>query len=209
MYTPILEMNLTTVNNIIKTPRITGLLFFMYLLLVQSFLCDVALAETKNKKEITPDKKTESVTDKETTNKQFQDWIYQCGGEGLKDEQCFIMQNIFIQESGLRLLSLAVGYLGPDDSPWLFLTAPLGIFLPAGMVFNVDGGEEYKTPVRVCLPDGCKASITLDKKLIWALKKGKQAKVAFLDGNTQKQITVEVSLAGFSRGFGALGTKRK
>jgi len=112
------------VNNIIKTPRITGLLLFSSLLLVQSFLCDVALAETKNKKEVTPDKKTESVTDNETTNKQFQDWIYQCGGEGLKDEQCFIMQSIFIQESGLRLLSLAVGYLGPDDSPWLFLTAP-------------------------------------------------------------------------------------
>jgi len=48
----------------------------------------------------------------------------------------------------------------------------------------------------------------LDKKLIWTLKQGKQAKVAFLDGNTQKQITVEVSLAGFSNGFGALRAKR-
>ena len=73
----------------------------------------------------------------------------------------------------------------------------------------MDGGEEIKAPIRICMPEGCKASITLDKKLIWALKKGKQAKVAFLDGNTQKQITVEVSLAGFSRGFGALGAKRK
>ena len=196
-------------NNIIKTSRITGLLFFSSLLLVQSFLCDVALAETKNKKEVTPDKKTESVADTETTNKQFQDWIYQCGGEGLKDDQCFIMQNIFIQESGLRLLGVAVGYLGPDDNPWLFLTAPLGIFLPAGIAFNVDGGEEIKAPIRICMPDGCKASVSLDKKLLNALKKGNKTKVAFLDGNTQKQITVEVSLAGFSKGFGALGTKRK
>lgn len=196
-------------NKIIKTSRITGLLLFTYLLLIQSFLCDVALAETKNKKDAILDKQTESVTDKETTNKQFQDWIYQCGGEGIKNDQCFIMQNIFIQESGLRLLSVAVGYLGPDDNPWLFLTTPLGIFLPTGIAFNVDGGEEIKAPIRICMPDGCKASITLDKKLIWALKKGKQAKVAFLDGNTQKQITVEVSLAGFSKGFGALGAKRK
>ena len=195
-------------NNRIKTPRITGLLLFSSLLLVQSFLCDFALAETKSKKEVTPDKKTESVADKETTNKQFQDWIYQCGGEGLKDDQCFIMQNIFIQESGLKLLGVAAGYLGADDSPWLFFILPLGVDLPAGMVFNVDGGEEIKTPIRICMPDGCKASITLDKKLIWALKKGKQAKVAFLDGNTQKQITVGVSLAGFSRGFGALRAKQ-
>ena len=187
-----------------KTSRITGLLLFSSLLLVQSFLCDVALAETKNKKEVTPDKKTESVADKETTNKQFQDWIYQCGGEGLKDEQCFIMQNIFIQESGLKLLGVAAGYLGADDSPWLFFILPLGVDLPAGMVFNVDGGEEIKAPIRICMPDGCKASVSLDKKLLNALKKGNKAKVAFIDGNTQKQIIVEISLAGFSRGFAVL-----
>jgi len=173
-------------------------------LLVQWLPCDVALAETNNKKEATPDKKTESVKNKETTNKQFQDWIYQCGGEGLNDDQCYIMQNIFIQESDLRLLSVAVGYLGPDDSPWLFFTLPLGVYLPAGMVFNIDGGDENKLPIRICLPDGCKSSIGLDEKLLNALKKGNKAKVAFLDGNSQKQITVEVSLAGFSRGFAAL-----
>lgn len=200
-------------NNIIKTPRITGLLLFSSLLLVQSLLCDVALAETKNKQEITHDKKTESIAEKETTNKEFQDWTYQCGGEGLKDEDCFIMQNIFRQESEFRLLRVAVGYLGPDDSPWLFLTTPLGIFLPAGIVFNIvrmgKGGEEYKTPLHLCMPAGCRAIVRLDKELIWAMKMGGQAKVAFLDNNTRKQITVEVSLAGFTKGLEALDTKRK
>ena len=200
-------------NNIIKTPRITGLLLFSSLLLVQSLLCDVALAETKNKQEITADKKTESIAEKETTNKEFQDWTYQCGGEGLKDEDCFIMQNIFRQESEFRLLRVAVGYLGPDDSPWLFLTTPLGIFLPAGIVFNIvrmgKGGEEYKTPLHLCMPAGCRAIVRLDKELIWAMKMGGQAKVAFLDNNTRKQITVEVSLAGFTKGLEALDTKRK
>ena len=200
-------------NNIIKTPRITGLLLFSSLLLVQSLLCDVVLAETKNKQEITPDKKTESVAEKETTNKEFQDWTYQCGGEGLKDEDCFIMQNIFRQGSEFRLLRVAVGYLGPDDSPWLFLTTPLGIFLPAGIVFNIvrmgKGGEEYKTPLHLCMPAGCRAIVRLDKELIWAMKMGGQAKVAFLDNNTRKQITVEVSLAGFTKGLEALDTKRK
>jgi len=188
----------------IKTLSITPLLLSACLLLTQSFLCNVVYAETKNKKKVTPDKKTESVTKKEATTKQFKDWMYQCGGEGLKDDQCYIVQNIYIQESGLRLLGMAVGYLGPDDNPWLFFTLPLGIYLPAGMIFNIDDGDVHKQPIRVCLPDGCKTNISLDKKLLWALKKGKKAKVAFLDGNTQKQITVEVSLNGFSKGFGAL-----
>ena len=189
------------------------LLLFSSLLLVQSFLCDVALAETKNKQEITPDKKTESIAEKETTNKEFQDWTYQCGGEGLKDEDCFIMQNIFRQESEFRLLRVAVGYLGPNDSLLLLLTTPLGIFLPAGIVFNIvrmgKGGDENKLPISICKPDGCKAFISLDKKLMWAMKMGSQVKVAYLDGNTREQITVEVSLAGFTKGLEALGTKRK
>jgi len=188
------------------------LLLFSSLLLVQSFLCDVALAETKNKQEITPDKKTESVAEKETTNKQFQDWTYECGGERLKDEECFIKQNIFSQESRMHLLRV-VGYLGPDDSLRLFLTTPLGIYLPAGIVFNIvrkgKGGEEYKTPIRVCKTGGCRAFIPLDKKQIWAMKMGSQVKVTYLDNNTRKKITVEVSLAGFTKGLEALGTKRK
>ncbi len=154
-----------------------------------------------------------TVAEKETTNKQFQDWAYQCGGEGLKDEQCLIMQNIFIQESGMRLLRVEMSYLGPDDGPWLFLTTPLGIFLPAGIVFNVvrmgKGGEEYRIPFRVCMPGGCAAFVPLDKNLIWAMKMGSQAKVTFLDNNPREQIILEFSLAGFTRGLEALGTKRK
>jgi len=153
-----------------------------------------------------------TVAEKETTNKQFQDWAYQCGGEGLKDEQCFIMQNIFIQESGMRLLRVVVGYLGPDDSLRLFLTTPLDIYLPAGTGFNIvrmgKGGEEYKIPIHVCKPGGCRAFIPLDKNLIWAMKMGSQVKVSFVDNNTRKQISVEVSLAGFTKGLEALGTKR-
>jgi len=180
------------------------LLVFVFLLSIQSLLFNVAQAETENKKADTPEIKTESVENKETTGKQFKDWVYRCGGNGLNDDQCYIMQNIFIQESGMRLLRVLVGNLGPDDSPWLILTTPLGIFLPAGIVFNIDGGHENKLPIRICIPGGCKASIALDKKLIWAMKKGNQAKVAFMNGTTRKQIIVEVSLAGFSRGFAAL-----
>jgi invasion protein IalB len=166
------------------------------LLLVLSvpILIPPAMAETDDKKP----------AQEETEGKQFKDWILKCGGEGLKDDQCYIVQNIFVQESGLRLLGVAASYLGPDNSPWLFFTMPLGIFLPTGMVFNIDGGEEIKPPIRICLPDGCKASVKLEKKLLNVLKKGNKAKVAFLDGNTQKQITVEVSLSGFSAGFAAL-----
>jgi invasion protein IalB len=185
--------------------RITGLILFTCLMMTQYFLCEIALAETINKKVGTPDKKAKSIADKVTEKKQFDDWVLKCGGKGIKDDPCFIMQDLFIKKSGQRLLRVAVGYLGPDNKPMLFLTTPLGIFLPPGIAISIDDRDGHKTPFRVCIPKGCKASIMLNKKLIGALKKGNQMKVAFFDGGTQKQITVEISLTGFSKGFGALG----
>ena len=167
-----------------------------------------AMAETEEIK-TTPAAKEEATISKAAEGKQFQDWILKCGGDGLKDDQCYIIQTVFIKESGLRLLEVAAGYLGPDGSPWMFFVMPLGIFLPAGMAFNIDGGDEIKQPIRICLPDGCKASVALEDKLLAVLKEGSKVRVAFLDGNTQKQITVDISLKGFTDAYSALATDKR
>jgi len=189
---------------VININMISRLLVFVFLLSIQSLMFNIAQAETKNKNEPHSDIKTDPVKNKQPKNKQFQDWVYQCGAEGLKDDKCYIMQNIFIKESGLRLLGVAIGYVGPNKSPWLLLTIPLGVFLPAGMSLDIDGGEEIKIPLRICLPDGCTSSIKLDKNLLTTMKKGSKANVVFVDGKTQKQIKVVVSLTGFTRAFLAL-----
>ena len=167
-----------------------------------------AMAEADEIKN-TPSPKEEATISKAAEGKQFQDWILKCGGDGLKDDQCYIIQTVFIKESGLRLLEVAAGYLGPDGSPWMFFVMPLGIFLPAGMAFNIDGGDEIKQPIRICLPDGCKASVALEDKLLAVLKEGSKVRVAFLDGNTQKQITVDISLKGFTDAYSALATGKR
>jgi invasion protein IalB len=184
--------------------RISRLLLFTSLLLNLSLLSNVALAETENNKETTTDKKTESVTDKKTTSKQYNDWILQCGGEGLKEDQCYITQNISIQKSGTRSVRVVASYQGPENKPLMIFILPLGILLPAGMTFNIDDGEKNKLPVRICLPGGCKVRMILNKKLIGALKKGNQATVTFVGGKTRKQIIVEISLNGFTKAMSAL-----
>lgn len=184
--------------------RISRLLLFTSLLLNLSLLSNVALAETENNKETTTDKKTESVTDKKTTSKQYNDWILQCGGEGLKEDQCYITQNISIQKSGTRSVRVVASYQGPENKPLMIFILPLGILLPAGMTFNIDDGEKNKLPIRICLPGGCKVRMILNKKLIGALKKGNQATVTFVGGKTRKQIIVEISLNGFTKAMSAL-----
>ena len=167
------------------------------------FLTVDVMAQTQPTENTAATQASESA-DEASKPKTFNDWVVRCGGPGLQDAQCYISQNLFVQESGIRLLSVAVGYLGPDNAPRLFFTVPLNVFLPVGMAFSIDGGKQVKLPFRVCVATGCNTEIALDENLIRGFIEGSQAKVAFMDNSSRKQITVNVSLKGFTKAFAAL-----
>ena len=109
-----------------------------------------------------------------------------------------------ITESGQRLLTLAAGYLGPKGEPWITLSVPLGMFLPAGVALKVDEEERFDVPFKICTAKGCDAGNPLDEVLLKSMKSGLVARIAFLDGITRRQITVPVSLKGFAAAFRTL-----
>ncbi len=144
----------------------------------------------------------------------FQDWMVKCeggagaggagaGGDGTA-ERCFAFQNIVYTQSGERLVTLAAGHLGPKGEPWIFLTVRLGVFLPAGVALKVDKEERFDVPFKICTAKGCEAGKTLDDVQLRSLKSGLVARIGFLDGITQRQITVPVSLKGFAAAFRTL-----
>ncbi len=134
----------------------------------------------------------------------FQDWMVKCeGGEGVT-ERCFAFQNIVVTESRQQLLVLAAGYLGPKGEPWVILTVPLGVLLQSGLALKVDEGERFDTVFKICTAKGCEAGIPLDDDLLRLMKAGLVARIAFLDAITGRQITVPVSLKGFSASFQTL-----
>lgn len=130
--------------------------------------------------------------------------MVRCGGKGFANATCYAEQNIVIEATGQRLVGLTVGYLGPDSTPWIFFELPLGIFLPAGMAITIENNEKILLPIRICSADGCKASMKLEQEMIDAMRKGTQGKIAFLEGAKQQQITVDISLMGFSQAFSSL-----
>lgn len=134
----------------------------------------------------------------------FKDWVVKCeGGEG-QSERCYIVQNIVITQTGQRLLTFTAGYIGADSGPVAHLLLPLGMYLPAGVALKVDSGEQFKAPVIICSANGCEASLSLDDDLLPQLKNGLVAQVAFLDGTARRQITISVSLKGFTAAFNSL-----
>ena len=134
----------------------------------------------------------------------FQDWMIKCEGGEDVTERCVAFQNIVVTQSRQQVLTVAVGYLGPQGEPWVILTVPLGVLLQSGVALKVDDGERFDALFKICTAKGCEAGIPPEDDVLWLLKAGLVARIAFLDGITGRQITVPVSLKGFSAAFQTL-----
>lgn len=146
---------------------------------------------------------------------QFGDWGLLCQQDAEDRRQgCRLFQNAFLnpeqdtaagQEDapGKRLLHTAVGFVRGQETPFLLLTAPLGILLPQGVALAIDDGEPVRVVLQRCDGNGCLAVIPLEDALLEAMRKGEKGSVTFYDPNRQA-IKVPLSLKGFTKGFAAL-----
>ncbi len=134
----------------------------------------------------------------------FQDWMVKCEAAEGVPERCVAFQNIVVTQSRQQLLTVAVGYLGPKGEPWVVLTVPLGVLLQSGVALKVDEGPRFDAAFKICTAKGCEAGISPEDDVLWLLETGLVARIAFLDGITGRQITVPVSLKGFSAAFQTL-----
>ncbi len=136
--------------------------------------------------------------------KDYKDWRLRCERQKDEDpERCFIMQIARTQKDGREVLRIGVRYPEPGKPAMVFLTLPLGVYLPASLHFRIDDGETLKIPIEICLPNGCHTRMALEGALLRNLKSGRQATLVFRDSQ-QREIVVPISLAGFTAAFAAL-----
>lgn len=125
------------------------------------------------------------------------DWKLTCEESG-----CRMSQSLVSQDSGIAVLLVRV--FGPD-APTALLTTPLGVFLKPGIVIKVDGGRARAYGFEICDPAGCHAGLNLDEALLRDFRRGNTAEITFFDGS-QEQVTLPVSLKGFTAGYKALAS---
>ncbi|MCI4664806.1 MAG: invasion associated locus B family protein [Neomegalonema sp.] len=79
----------------------------------------------------------------------------------------------------------------------------LGVFLPQGVTFAIDGGKKRRIPFERCLPEGCAALPLIQKGLVDELKSGGKV-IMTVYANPKTPITVSVSLSGFTAAFDSM-----
>lgn len=126
----------------------------------------------------------------------FKDWQVICDA----DTPCRMVQTIVQTEPQRPILQVRVF---DEGSPTMLLTFPLGILLSPGWQFQIDGGRATRVPFELCNLDGCHAGLPISKALLTKLKRGNTFKVTFWDAEST-EVHPEISLAGFTKAFGAL-----
>lgn len=140
---------------------------------------------------------------------QIGDWVFQCQALSASETRCALVQNIVDKNTRNRVIGAVLRRVGPDgDKVGLFIAAPLGIYLGAGIAAKIDQGEQFSLQLQSCtVKSGCIAGIEVDAGRLEALRKGKRLLVGFKTTAGAKTVTVPVSLKGVTDGLKALGRR--
>ncbi|QYX57143.1 invasion associated locus B family protein [Roseovarius sp. SCSIO 43702] len=105
-------------------------------------------------------------------NSVFGGWIVNCEALTVRDTSCRLIQQLTLAESGALVARFIV--LPVEDGAAVMLAqVPMGVFLPGGAVFRVEGADDDAQKEMIwqrCLGELCEAAIRLEGEDIDALR---------------------------------------
>ncbi len=117
-------------------------------------------------------------------------------------EQCGMVQVITDSKNKNVKINVAVLKAKRDGKVLseMRVVAPLGVFLPTGIAFEVDGNPIGRTGFIQCQRNGCLAIVQVNEELLGKLKKGTKGNFIIYRG-PGLGIGMGLSLAGFSKAY--------
>ena len=139
--------------------------------------------------------------------KVFGDWVIDCETGTDKAEHCFAAQTqteTVKDQKPARLLKVSIGYIGPKGAPAMVAILPLGIYLPAGVAYQVDKAPQHQLVVQRCVAAGCVAAAAVDERVLAALRRGQRMVIGVKGDPAGQTITISVSLKGLDAAIRSL-----
>lgn len=128
---------------------------------------------------------------------EFGDWATRCYEQPADKPTCVAFQNAVLTDSGARIVYVEAGYPPGQQRPVLFVTAPLGVYLPAGVEAVVDDGRRQSVRMLHCDQNGCHGAGILEQDMLAAMQDGEQLVIHFRN-NAGRVFRVPLSLNGFA-----------
>lgn len=124
-------------------------------------------------------------------------WATRCISSARSEPvDCSISQRAVTQQ-GQLVGAVTIRMPRGDGNAQMIVTAPLGLYIPAGVSYNIDGAASQPLQLRTCERGGCIADIALSADVLGAMRNGQKLNIVFQNG-PQRVVTLPMSLIGFT-----------
>lgn len=133
----------------------------------------------------------------------YETWAKHCNRPVDAPEQCRIFQTA--SQNDQLVFQASIGYLPGTDSAIMFMTGPLGIFLPKGvsLIAGEGEGEAITAGFLHCNAQGCHTRFAIEEVMVSRLKAAADAQIVFW-ANNEQNVILPLDLKGFTRAINSL-----
>lgn len=125
-----------------------------------------------------------------------QNWLKVC--DPLDDgKKACIMRQVVLANNQFIGSFLLRDDPGQESRLLAVAAVPLGVLLPFGLTWQIDGGKPIRVPFMLCDPQSCATQLVINEAYVNSLKKGGVLKLT-AKNRQNKDLVVEINLAGFT-----------
>lgn len=123
-------------------------------------------------------------------------WLKVC--EPLESgEKACIMRQVILNNNQFLGSFLIRDDPGQESRLLAVAAVPLGVLLPFGLTWQIDGGQPVRVPFMLCDPQSCSTQLVINEAYVSSLKRG--AELTLTAKNRQNQdLVVNINLGGFT-----------
>jgi invasion protein IalB len=127
-------------------------------------------------------------------------WLKLC--DPLDDgKKVCVMRQVVMSSAGQFLGSFLLRDDPGQESRLLAVAAvPLGVLLPFGLTWQIDGGKPVRVPFMLCDPSSCATQLVINEAYVNSLKKGGVLKLT-AKNRQNKDLVIDINLAGFTSAY--------
>lgn len=129
-----------------------------------------------------------------------QNWLKVCdpipAGQKAAGQKACILRQVVVANNQFLGSFLLRDDPGQESRLLAVAAVPLGVLLPFGLTWQIDGQKPIRVPFMLCDPQSCASQLVINEQYVAALKKG--GKLSLIAKNrANKDLVVDISLAGF------------
>ncbi|WP_375452109.1 invasion associated locus B family protein [uncultured Devosia sp.] len=128
-----------------------------------------------------------------------QNWLKVC--DPLPDgKQACIMRQVVLANGSFLGSFLLRDDPGQESRLLAVAAVPLGVLLPFGLTWQIDGAKPIRVPFMLCDPTSCATQLVINEAYVNSLKKGGTLKLTAKNRQNQ-DLTIDITLAGFTTAY--------